>query len=66
MPIEAVGLPANLYPGGGFVRDIINPINCEPEEGIEPEGMCKRGAQVRDLGVDLGLGLGLGIGLGIG
>ena len=48
VPIEAVGLPANLYPGGGFVRDIINPINCEPEEGIEPEGMCKRGEQVRE------------------
>ena len=48
LPVEAVGLPANLYPGSGFVRDVNNPINCEEEEGIEPIGMCKRGGQVRE------------------
>ena len=48
VPLEAVGLPANLYPGGGFVRDVVNPINCEEEEGVEPIGMCKRGGQVRE------------------
>ena len=48
VPVEAVGLPANLYPGGGYVRDVVNPINCEEEEGVEPVGMCKRGGQVRE------------------
>jgi len=57
---EPITTQFGTYPGGGFVRDVLNPINCEPVyaveateradaiEAIEPAGMCTRGMQLFD------------------
>ena len=57
---EPITTQFGTYPGGGFVRDVLNPINCEPVDAVEaterseaieailPRGMCTRGVQLRD------------------